>query len=75
MENIKHTDTKKSKVILSKGISSPSGHRFEFFADENGIFLIVSNSKDKRSEMFGIDISKFPVLERAVDEHIDYLGW
>lgn len=68
-------DSNTRKVILSKGTLLPSGHKFEFFADDDGIFLIVSNAKDKRSEMFKIDMCKFPVLERAVDEHVDYLGW
>ncbi len=70
-----YNDKKSERVVLSKGARSPSGHRFEFFADDNGIFLIVSNALDRRSEMFKIDMCKFPVLERAVDEHIDFLGW
>jgi hypothetical protein len=73
---MKHTENNSNeKVVLSKGTRKPSGHSYEIYADNSGFFLIVSNSVDLRSEMFKIDIGKFPILERAVDEHIDYLGW
>ena len=72
IQSMKQThDLKEDKVVLSKGIRLPSGHQFEFFATDSGIFLIVRNSIDNRSQMFKIDMAKVPVLERAVDEHID----